>query len=65
MESVKRLGREALKKKHEGDLSGATAKVTEHLRTGRLLDKLRNSMQIVKLQLDAMLNSELDKEIMC
>lgn len=64
VESVKRLGREALTKKREGDLSGARAKVTERLRAGRRLDKLRNSMHIVESQLDAMRNSELDKEIM-
>ena len=64
VESVKRLGREALTTKREGDLSGARAKVTERLRAGRRLDKLRNSMHIVESQLDAMRNSELDKEIM-
>lgn len=63
-EAVKRMGKEALRRRQLGDLSGARAKLLERRRGLKRLDKLRSSLTLVDAQLDALRTTELDKELM-
>ncbi len=63
-ESCKKLGREALRRRQQGDAAGAKAKLMERRRSMKRLEKLRNSLTLVDTQLDALRNTELDKELM-
>lgn len=63
-EACKRLGREALKRKASGDISGARSKLMERRRGMKRLEKLRSSLVLVDTQLDALRNTELDRELM-
>jgi hypothetical protein len=63
-EGCKRLGREALKRKELGDMTGAKNKMVERKRGLKRLEKLRSSLMLVDSQLDALRSTELDKEVM-
>jgi len=63
-ETCKRLGREALRRKMQSDMSGAKTKLMERRRALKRLEKLRNSLSLVDTQLDALWNTELDRELM-
>lgn len=63
-EAVRRMGKEALRKRHLGDLAGARSKLLERRRGLKRLDKLRSSLTLVDAQLDALRTTELDKELM-
>jgi hypothetical protein len=64
VEACKRLGHEAVRRKAQADLPGAKAKLMERRRAVKRLEKLRNSLSLVDTQLDALRNTELDKELM-
>ena len=64
VEGCGRLARDALRRKQQGDLAGAKAKLLERKRAMKRLEKLRNSMSLVDAQLDALQTTELDKELM-
>ena len=63
-ESCKKLGRDALRRRQQGDAAGAKAKLMERRRSMKRLEKLRNSLTLVDTQLDALRNTELDRELM-
>lgn len=63
-ETCKRLGREALKRKAQSDISGAKSKLMERRRAMKRLEKLRNILALVDTQLDALRNTEFDRELM-
>jgi LmbE family N-acetylglucosaminyl deacetylase len=63
-ESCKKLGRDALRRKQQGDIVGAKTKLMERKRSIKRLEKLRNSLTLVDTQLDALRNTELDRELM-
>ena len=63
-EGCRRLGREALRRRQAGDVSGAKTKVMERRRAVKRLEKLRSSLALVDAQLDALRTTELDKELM-
>lgn len=58
------LARAALVKRKSGDVSGARFSLQERRRNISRLEKVRASMSLVDKQLDALRNSELDKELM-
>lgn len=64
VEGCRRLGREAVKRKQAGDLSGTKIKLLERKRAFKRLEKLRHSLTLVDAQLDALRTTELDKELM-
>jgi Snf7 len=61
---VRKLAGEAIQRKLAGDVSGARSKLMERRRVQKRLDKVRNGLHIVDLQLDAIRTSEMDKELM-
>lgn len=63
-ENILKLAKEAVAKNKAGDKPAARLKLKERERFMKRLEKLRNSMNIIDLQLDAIRSSELDKEIM-
>jgi len=63
-EAVKRMGKEALRRRQLGDMAGARSKMLERRRGVKRLEKLRSSMTLVDAQLDALRTTELDKELM-
>ena len=63
-ESCKKLGRDALRRRQQGDAAGAKVKLMERRRSMKRLEKLRNSLTLVDTQLDALRNTELDRELM-
>jgi hypothetical protein len=63
-ESCKRLGREALRKRQQGEKQGARVKLMERRRAVRRLEKLRNSLSLIDTQLDTLKSTELDRELM-
>lgn len=64
VEACKRLAREALRRKQQGDLVGARTKLTERRRGLKRLEKLRNNLVLVSGQIDALQSTELDRELM-
>ena len=63
-ESCKKMGREALKKRQQGDLQAARGKLLERRRATKRLEKLRSSLSLVDAQLDTLKSTELDRELM-
>jgi len=63
-ENILKLAKEAVAKNKAGDKPAARLKLKERERFMKRLEKLRNSMNIIDVQLDAIRSSELDKEIM-
>ena len=63
-ESMNRLGRDALRRKHSGDMKGAQMKLLERRRVLKRLEKLRSSITLIDTQLDALQSTELDRELM-
>lgn len=63
-EGCRRLAREAMRRRQQGDLLGAKTKLVERRRAVKRLEKLRNNLGLVSAQLDALQNTELDKELM-
>ena len=64
VEGCKRLGREALRRRQQGDPAGAKLKLLERRRVSKRLDKLRNSLVLVDAQMDALQSTELDRELL-
>ena len=64
VEGCRRLGREALKRRQQGDPAGARLKLLERRRVAKRLDKLRNSLVLVDAQMDALQSTELDRELL-
>lgn len=64
VEGCKRLGRDALRRKQQGDTVGARLKLLERRRVVKRLDKLRNSLVLVDAQMDALQSTELDREVL-
>ena len=64
VEGCKRLGREALRRRQQGDLAGAKLKLVERRRVAKRLEKLRNSLVLVDAQMDALQSTELDRELL-
>ena len=63
-ETCKKLSREALKRRQQGDIAGAKTKLLERRRASKRLERLRSSLSLVDAQLDALRSTELDKEVM-
>ena len=63
-EACRRLARDALRRKGQGDLVEAKLKLTERRRGLRRLEKLRNNLALVAGQIDALQSTELDRELM-
>jgi len=63
-ELVSKLGHEVVSKRRANDMSTAKSKLLERKRAQKRLDRLRNGIDLVDSQLDAIRTSELDKEIM-
>ena len=63
-ETCQKQGREALERKQKGDLLGAKIKLQDRKRTIKRLEKLRNSLNLIDAQIDALKTTELDKEVM-
>lgn len=63
VESCKRLARDAVRRRHNGDLAGARLKLLERRRLVGRLDKLRNSLLLVDAQMDALQSTQLDREL--
>lgn len=61
---VSKLGQEVILKKRCNDIASAKSKLLERKRAQKRLDRLRNGIELVDSQLDAIRTSELDKEIM-
>jgi hypothetical protein len=59
-----RLASEALAKRKQGDVLMARSKLMERRRVMKRLERLRQGLELVDTQLDAIKSSELDKEIM-
>jgi len=59
-----RLGIEAVTKRKQGDALMARSKIMERRRVLKRLERLRQGLDLVDTQLDAIKSSELDKEIM-
>jgi hypothetical protein len=59
-----RLANEAVTKRKQGDSLMARSKVMERRRVLKRLERLRQGLELVDTQLDAIKSSELDKEIM-
>lgn len=64
VEGCRRLGRDALRRRQQGDVSGARLKLLERRRVVKRLDKLRNSLVVVDAQMDALQSTELDRELL-
>lgn len=64
VEGCRRLGREALRRRQQGDPAGARLKLLERRRVAKRLDKLRNSLVLVDAQMDALQSTELDRELL-
>ena len=64
VEGCRRLGKDAMRRKQLGDMTGAKSKMLERKRALKRLEKLRNSLSLVDAQLDALRSTELDKELM-
>lgn len=64
VEGCRRLGREALRRRQQGDPTGARLKLLERRRVAKRLDKLRNSLVLVDAQMDALQSTELDREVL-
>ena len=64
VEGSKRLAREALRRRQQGDSAGARQKLLERRRTVKRLEKLRNSLVLVDAQMDALQSTELDRELL-
>lgn len=63
-EIVAKLGHEVVSKRRANDMATAKSKLLERKRAQKRLDRLRNGIDLVDSQLDAIRTSELDKEIM-
>ena len=63
-EASRRMVREAVRRKQQGDVQGAKAKLLERRRAQKRLDRLRNSLALVDAQIDALQSTELDRELM-
>jgi hypothetical protein len=63
-ELVAKLGHEVVSRRRANDMSTAKSKLLERKRAQKRLDRLRNGIDLVDSQLDAIRTSELDKEIM-
>lgn len=63
-EVTTRLAAEALAKRKQGDSLMARSKLMERRRVMKRLERLRQGLELVDTQLDAIKSSELDKEIM-
>jgi len=64
VEACRRLARDALRRKQQGDPVGAKTKLTERRRGLKRLEKLRNNLTLVAGQIDELQNTELDRELM-
>jgi hypothetical protein len=64
VEGCRRLAREALRRRQQGDAVGAKAKLMERRRGARRLERLRNNLGLVAGQIEALQSTELDKELM-
>jgi len=64
VEGCKRLGREALRRRQQGDSAGARLKLLERRRVAKRLEKLRSSLILVDSQMDALQSTELDRELL-
>lgn len=64
VEGCRRLGRDALRRRQQGDPAGARLKLLERRRVAKRLDKLRNSLVLVDAQMDALQSTELDRELL-
>jgi hypothetical protein len=64
VEGCRRLARDALRKRQQGDVVGARTKLLERRRAVKRLEKLRNNLGLVGAQIDALQSTELDKELM-
>lgn len=64
VEGCRRLGREAFRRRQQGDPAGARLKLLERRRVAKRLDKLRNSLVLVDAQMDALQSTELDRELL-
>jgi hypothetical protein len=63
-ELVAKLGQEVIASRRANDIPTAKSKFLERKRAQKRLDRLRNGIELVDSQLDAIRTSELDKEIM-
>ena len=63
-ETCRWIGREALKKRQQGDTAGALTMLRERRRKLRRLEKLRNNVALVAAQIEALRSMELDRELM-
>jgi Snf7 len=63
-ESCKRLGKEALRKRQQGDEQGVRMKLLDRRRAIKRLEKLRSSISLVDAQLETLKTTELDRELM-
>ena len=63
-ETCKKLSREALARRQQGDITGAKNKLLERRRATKRLERLRSSLSLVDAQLDALRTTELDREVM-
>ena len=59
-----KMGREAVRRKQQGDMHGAKIKLMERRRAKKRLEKLRHSLTLVDAQIDALHSNELDRELM-
>jgi hypothetical protein len=64
VEGCKRLGRDAFRRRQQGDSAGAKLKLLERRRVAKRLEKLRNSLVLVDAQMDALQSTELDRELL-
>lgn len=64
VDGCKKLGREALRRRQQGDSAGAKLKLLERRRVAKRLEKLRNSLVLVDAQMDALQSTELDRELL-
>lgn len=64
VEACRRLAREALRRRQQGDPVGAKTKLMERRRGLKRLEKLRNNLTLVAGQIDELQNTELDRELM-
>jgi hypothetical protein len=59
-----RLSKEAVRRKKAGDIHAARIKTAEKISIQKRLDRLRNGLTFLNNNIEAMKNSELDKEIL-
>ena len=63
-EAHRKMGHEAVRRKQQGDMDGAKIKLMERRRAQKRLEKLRHSLTLVDVQIDALHSNELDRELM-